>query len=73
MLFNPDITMQGVEIIFSVKNNKLLQPDFIFNGVPVAREESTKPLGVHFNFSKLSEKLFLSYALLLVLTYETGT
>ena len=63
MLFNPDITKQGVEIIFSVKNNKLLQPNFIFNGVPVAREESTKPLGVHFdtrlNFSKLSEKLFL--------------
>ena len=62
MLFNPDITKQGVEIIFSVKN-KLFQPDFTFNDVPVAREESTKPLGVHFdtrlNFFKLSEKLFL--------------
>ena len=59
MLLTPDITKQGVEIIFSVKNNKLFQPDYIFNGVPVAREESTKPSGVHFNihlnFSKLSE------------------
>ena len=63
MLFNPGITKQGVEIIFTVKNNQLFQPDFIFNGVPVAREESNKPLGVHFdtrlNFSKLSGKLFL--------------
>ena len=63
MVFNPDITKQGVEIIFSVTNNKLVQAYVIFNDASVAREEFTNPLTVHFdtrlNFSELSEKLFL--------------
>ena len=56
MVFNPDITKQAVEIIFSVKNKITVHPELIFNDVPVAREESTKHLGIHhdtrLNFSK---------------------
>ena len=56
MVFNPDITKQAVEVIFSVKNKKPSHPELLFNGVPVAREDYTKHLGVHLdtrlNFSK---------------------
>ena len=56
MVFNPDIIKQAVEVIFSVKNKKPSHPELIFNGVPVARENCTKHLGVHLdshrNFSK---------------------
>ena len=54
--FNPDITKQAVEVIFSCKKNKLYHPDLDFNGIPVAREDHTKHLGAHLdsrlNFSK---------------------
>ena len=56
MVFNPDITKQAVEVIFSVKKKKPYHPDLTFNDVPVAREDHTKHLGVHLdsklNFSK---------------------
>ena len=56
MVFNPDITKQAVEVIFSVKKNKPNHPDLEFNGIPVAREDHTKHLGAHLdsrlNFSK---------------------
>ena len=56
MVFNPDITKQAVEVIFSVKKKKPFHPDLNFNGIPVARENSTKHLGAHLdsklNFSK---------------------
>ena len=56
MVFNPDITKQAIEVIFSVKNKKPHHPDLTFNDVPVAREDHTKHLGVHLdsrlNFSK---------------------
>ena len=56
MAFNPDITKQAVEILFSVKNKITVHPALIFNDVSVAREESTKHLGIHLdtrlNFSK---------------------
>ena len=47
MLFNPDIIKQAVEVIFSVKNKNPIQPELIFNGMPVARENVTKHLGVY--------------------------
>ena len=47
MLFNPDITKQAVEVIFSVKNKKPIHPELIFNGIPVARENFTKHLVVY--------------------------
>ena len=46
MVFNPDITKQAVEIIFSVKKNKPNHPPLTFNDIPVARENSTKHLGL---------------------------
>ena len=41
MVFNPDITKQAVEVIFSVKNKKPNLPE------PDTRENCTKHLGVH--------------------------
>ena len=56
MVFNPDITKQAVEVIFSVKKKKPYHLDLDFNGIPVAREDHTKHLGLHLdsrlNFSK---------------------
>ena len=56
MVFNPDITKQATEVIFSCKNRKPVHPDLNFNGVPVAREPFTKHVGVYLdsrlNFSK---------------------
>ena len=47
MVFNPDITKQAIEVIFSVKKNKPVHPELTFNGIPVAREGHTQHLGVH--------------------------
>ena len=56
MVFNPDITKQAIEVIFSVKKNKPDHPELIFNDIPVARQDHTKHLGVfldsRLNFSK---------------------
>ena len=46
MTFNPDITKKATEITFSSKYKKGTYPPLVFNGVPVARESSTKHLGV---------------------------
>ena len=46
MRFNPDITKQAIEVIFSKKRKEVVHPLLVFNGVPVARETSTKHLGV---------------------------
>ena len=56
MIFNPDLTKQAIEVIFSVKKNKPQHPDLTMNGVPVAKNDHTKHLGVYLdsvlNFSK---------------------
>ena len=56
MGFNPDITKQAIEVIFSCKKNKPPHPDLVFNGIPVSREPFTKHLDVYLdsrlNFSK---------------------
>ena len=41
MVFNPDITKQANEIIFSVKKDKPVHPVIELNGVPVARHAHT--------------------------------
>ncbi len=46
MKFNPDITKQATEVIFSQKYKKPNHPPLVFNGIPVAREISTKHLGM---------------------------
>ena len=56
MVFNPDITKQAIEVIFTQKYKKPIHPPLTFNGIPVARAESTKHLGVtldhHLTFRK---------------------
>ena len=47
MVFNPDITKQTVEVIFSVNNRKIEHPELTFNGIPVASEDSTQYIGLH--------------------------
>ena len=44
MIFSPDITKQGSEIIFSAKNDKPFLPSLSFNNIPVARVCYTKHL-----------------------------
>ena len=52
MKFNPDITKQAIEVIFSHKhcnprkNPKTPHPPLTFNNIPVDRRSSTKHLGV---------------------------
>ena len=53
MVFNPDISKQAIEVIFSTKKNKPIHPDIFFNSIPVSREDHTKHLGLHLD-SKLS-------------------
>ena len=65
MVFNPDITKQAIEVIFSCKNKKPDHPPLAFNGIPVSREPFTKHLGVYLdnrlNFSKhIKEKILIA-------------
>jgi hypothetical protein len=46
MVFNPDISKQAIEVVFSRKYNKGDHPPLVFNGVPVARKDATKHLGI---------------------------
>ena len=52
MLFNPDLTKQAQEVIFSRKNIKTDHPIVYFNEAPVAHTTYQKHLGMH-----LDEKL----------------
>lgn len=47
MVFNPTIDKQAIEIIFLAKRNKPIHPDITLNGVPVARKDFTKHIGVY--------------------------
>ena len=52
MLFNPDVTKQAQEVIFSRKSNKTDHPVVFFNEAPVAKASCQKNLGMY-----LDEKL----------------
>ena len=52
MTFNPDLSKQAQELIFSRKTVKIIHPSITFNTVPVARTTSQKHLGLY-----LDEKL----------------
>ena len=52
MNFNPDLSKQAQEVIFSRKTVKVSHPSITFNTVPVARTACQKHLGLH-----LDEKL----------------
>ena len=65
MVFNPDITKQAIEVIFSCKDKKPDHPELTFNGIPIARKPFTKHLGVYLdsklNFSKhIKEKVAIA-------------
>ena len=46
MLFNPDITKQAQEVIFSRKNIKIDHPIIYFNEAPAAHTVCQKHLGL---------------------------
>ena len=46
MLFNPDISKQAVEVIFSKKNHEAGLDPLLFNGIPVKTVDKTKHLGM---------------------------
>ena len=52
MSFNPDVSKEAQEVIFSRKSHKLAHPPVIFTNVPVKRCFIQKHLGIH-----LDEKL----------------
>ena len=60
MQFNPDISKQAIEVIFSQKYKKPNHPHLTFNVIPVKREYYTKHLGVfldsHLNLRKHVEE-----------------
>ena len=47
MTFNPDISKQAIEIIFSCKAKKPSHPSLTFNDIPIARKSDTRHLGVY--------------------------
>ena len=56
MIFNPDLTKQAQEVIFSRKTKKLLHPCLSFNDIPLKNSISQQNLGltldVNLNFVK---------------------
>ena len=62
MQFNPDISKQAIEVIFSHKIKRPDHPLLTFKCVPVARKESTKPLGMILE-ARLSFRLHIKEAL----------
>ena len=46
MVFNPDMSKQAVEVIFSNKSIPGEYPELIFNGIPVKRDSYTTHLGL---------------------------
>ena len=46
MSFNPDITKQAVEVLFSNKNKRAIHEHLNFNGIPVKNVDETKHLGM---------------------------
>ena len=56
MSFNPEVTKQAQEVIFSCKNQKVTHPTVYFNNSPVTWSSSQKHLGIN-----LDEKLKFIY------------
>ena len=61
MVFNPDLSKQTKEVIFSRKIKKLIHPTFSFNNIPLNNSLFQKNLGlavdIKVNFSKHIKKL----------------
>ena len=52
MSFNPNVSKQAQEVIFSKKTQKIFHPTILFNNIPVQHSKVEKHLGVY-----LDEKL----------------
>ena len=58
MSFNPDVSKQAQEVIFSKKQAKSLHPDLVFNNTPVPLTHYQRHLGVYLDM-ELSFKLHI--------------
>ena len=58
MSFNPDVSKQAQEVIFSRKQAKLVHPDLVFNNIPVHQTHCEKRLRVYLDM-KLNFKLHI--------------
>ena len=47
MSFNPDVSKQAQEVVFSRESHKVAHPPVLFNNVPVKRCSIQKHLGIH--------------------------
>ena len=47
MSFNPDVSQQAQEVIFSKKAQKIFHPTILFNNIPVQHSTVQKHLGVY--------------------------
>ena len=59
LIFNPDLSKQTKEVLFSRKTNKISHPTTTFNTVPVARTPCQKHFGLY-----LDEKLNFNHLLM---------
>ena len=57
MIFNPDLSKQAQEVIFSRKVNKLLHPTFLFNNIPLRNSLFQNILGAPWLNSRRKVKL----------------
>ena len=57
MSFNPDISKQAHEVIFSRKRSIVTHPPLNFNNIPVAQTNSQKHLGMQLDLSKVESKV----------------
>ena len=60
--FNPDLSKQAQEVVFSRKQAKSVHPDLVFNNMSIHQTHYQKHLGVHLdmkvNLSYISQKKF---------------
>ena len=49
MSFNPDVSRQAQEVIFSKKNKKLFHPTVLFNNIPVQHTQFKSLTLLNFN------------------------
>ena len=69
MSFNPEVTTQDQEVVFSRKSQKVTHPTVYFNNSPVTRSSSQKHLGIHF-IHHIKKKLSKPTKVLVLLTLK---
>ena len=59
MSFNPNVSKQAQEMIFSKKNQKVFPPTVLFNNIPARHSKVQKHLGVYLD-EKLNFNTFIT-------------